>query len=50
MSAHFTKKTKEDCPMGIYYFKRRPLFFNPVPIEDIPEEYRKPSDKKKKQI
>ena len=27
--------------MGIYYFKRKPLFFNPVPIEEIPEEYLK---------
>ena len=27
--------------MGIYYLKRKPLFFNPVPIEEIPEEYRK---------
>lgn len=25
--------------MGVYYYKRRPLFFNPVPLEEIPEEY-----------
>ena len=27
--------------MGIYYYKRKPLFFNPVPLEEIPEEYKK---------
>ncbi len=35
--------------MGAYYWKRKPLFFNPVPLEDIPEEYRSLSKKQKKQ-
>ena len=32
---------------GIYYYKRKPLFFDPVPLEEIPKEYRKPVGKKK---
>lgn len=26
--------------MGIYYIKRQPLFFHPVPYEELPEELR----------
>ncbi len=27
--------------LAVYYWKRKPLFFNPVPLEQIPKEYRK---------
>ncbi|HIQ98964.1 MAG TPA: hypothetical protein IAB23_04690 [Candidatus Scybalocola faecavium] len=33
--------------MGIYYIKRMPLFFDPIPYDEVPEEL-KPKDKKKK--
>ena len=32
--------------MGVYYYKRKPLFFDPVPVDEIPEEYRKNERKK----
>lgn len=32
--------------MGIYYIKRQPLFFDPIPYDHVPKELR-PDDKKK---